>query len=182
MATRFHLAEGYAPLHATHQEMSSVQTSDVEQSNKQLDETDNAHITKIALAVIDIMYKPEELTDRGLSLERLERVDSRRHRDSSGGLRDRSYTRHDYSGRSRSYSGRSYVDHDVDPETRSDSEPKSDSRANPCCKCQGLGHSLLQCSSSHWYTKNGSIDIEKEQMEMYRQAKNKVNPKEQRTS
>ena len=187
LATRFHLAEGYDPSRAINHKMSSVQKSDVEHSNDQQDEADITHISNIALSTGERISKSEEHTDRGRSRDSQERVDSRRHRDRSRGIRDRSYTRHDCSGRSRSNSGhrgssRSYGHHDVDLRTRSGSGPKSDSRANPCSKCQGLGHSLLQCSSSHWYTKKWSIDIEKEQMEMYRQAKNKFHPKGQRTS
>ena len=52
---------------------------------------------------------------------------------------------------------------------------RSDSRNRACFKCQGLGHLIDACPSTHWYSRNGDIDVERDKLQ------NTQNPKGPRT-
>ena len=43
--------------------------------------------------------------------------------------------------------------------------PRSDSRTRSCFKCHGLGHFIADCPSTHWYLKDGRVDVDRDILE-----------------
>ena len=110
-------------------------------------------------------------------------------RDYGNNRNDRSWDRNRDSGRPRSQSDqrgsnrygnstRSSDRRNNDTNVQGSARPRSNSRNRPCYKCHGMGHFLLECPSQNWYKKDGSIDHEKDELEL---KKNNTAPNDQRT-
>ena len=45
------------------------------------------------------------------------------------------------------------------------SRPRSSSRTRACFKCHGQGHFIADCTSTHWYHRDGTVDVDRDQLE-----------------
>ena len=106
-------------------------------------------------------------------------------RDYSNNRRDNSNTRRDYSGNRRdhsanrgrpsssnrpnSYSRDRGQDGSSDPRgaaSQQQRRPRSSSQNRACFKCHGMGHFVHECTSTHWYKHDGTVDEERDKLQL----------------
>ena len=53
----------------------------------------------------------------------------------------------------------------TDQTSQQPQRPRSDSCTRACFRCYGLGHFIADCPSTHWYLRNGDIDVERDKLQ-----------------
>ena len=131
------------------------------------DEVTMARINKLVTNRVD-----EALTDRGRARSK-DRQSSDRPCGNSYGRRDGSGSKRDQSaGKGRAYTPtRERTSSDQLAQNR----PRSSSRTRACVKCHGQGHFIVDCPSTHWYNRDGTVDVDRDLLEAQR------NPNGQKT-
>ena len=98
------------------------------------------------------------------------RDNSNQRRDYSGNRRDHSANRGRPSSTNRpnSYSRDRGQDGSSDPRgaaSQQQRRPRSSSRNRACFKCHGMGHFVHECTSTHWYKHDGTVDEERDRLQ-----------------
>ena len=200
VSTRLCLADGLLPKSTSSTKLSKPSMLNF-QEQRQTSENDEATLAKIHKVVISGVE--EALTDKGRGRSRDRVPMDGKQRGNSYGRREGSANKRDNSaGRGRSYNTndgrpqrppsanrdsrtpRPYSgnrdgarDRSRDRRPRDQSvPPRTSSSTRACFKCHGLGHFIVDCPSTHWYFKDGKIDVDRDNLEA------RKNPNSQGTS